>query len=610
MTTAAKLTALKVQARKVWALSLPYFQSDEKWKARGLLLAIVLLNLAAVFMLVQINDWNRLFYDALQEKNQPVFWQQLGRFTYLAFAYIVIAVYKFYLTQLLELRWRAWMTEHYIQRWLAHKAFYTLELLRFSKNDNLSPDNPDQRIQEDAQQFTAYTVSLSMGLLNSVVTLLSFVGILWSLSGGFSFTLGGSTYEIAGFMVWMAVVYAAVGSAITHWIGKPLVKLNFDQQRYEANFRHHLVRVREYSEAIALDKGEAVERGAINLRFSSVLKNYLALINAQKRLTWFTVGFGQAAVVFPFIVAAPRFFSGAIQLGQLMQISSAFGRVQDALSWFVDNYSSLAAWKATTDRLTSFEASLTSVEAQHSALLVQNTPLAQQNIAQTATENIASEDRLQASRLTLALPGGAQLVHDATLGAHTGDSIIVSGPSGSGKSTLFRALAGIWPFASGQLQLPAGFEQRAMFIAQRPYFPNAPLRVALAYPDDVSAYSDEQLCAALDAALLPQLKTRLDDEDAWGQKLSGGEQQRLAIARVFLKKPQWVFADEATSALDEAAEKTIYERLLAQVKQAQGALVSIAHRPAVAQFHATRWRFEPQPEGAVAKFAIAQEPVK
>jgi vitamin B12/bleomycin/antimicrobial peptide transport system ATP-binding/permease protein len=610
MTITAKLTELKVQARKVWALSLPYFQSDEKWKARGLLLAIVLLNLAAVFMLVQINDWNRLFYDALQEKNQPVFWQQLGRFTYLAFAYIVIAVYKFYLTQLLELRWRAWMTEHYIQRWLAHKAFYTLELLRFSSGDNLSPDNPDQRIQEDAQQFTAYTVSLSMGLLNSVVTLLSFVGILWSLSGGFSFTLGGSTYEIAGFMVWMAVVYAVVGSAITHWIGKPLVKLNFDQQRYEANFRHHLVRVREYSEAIALDKGESVERGAISLRFGSVLKNYLALINAQKRLTWFTVGFGQAAVVFPFIVAAPRFFSGAIQLGQLMQISSAFGRVQDALSWFVDNYSSLAAWKATTDRLTSFEASLTAVEAQHSALLVQNMPLAQQNVAQAATESVANADQLQANGLTLALPGGAQLVHGATLGAYTGDAIIVSGPSGSGKSTLFRALAGIWPFASGQLQLPEGFEQRAMFIAQRPYFPNAALRVALAYPDDVSAYSDEQLCAALDAALLPQLKTRLDDEDAWGQKLSGGEQQRLAIARVFLKKPQWVFADEATSALDEVAEKTIYERLLAQVKHAQGALVSIAHRPAVAQFHATRWRFEPQPEGALAKFAIAQEPVR
>jgi vitamin B12/bleomycin/antimicrobial peptide transport system ATP-binding/permease protein len=381
MSITAKLSDLKAQARKVWALSLPYFQSDEKWKARGLLLAIVLLNLGTVYMLVQLNDWNRIFYDALQEKNQPVFWQQLGRFTYLAFAYIIIAVYKFYLTQLLELRWRAWMTAHYTQRWLANKAFYTLELLRFSKQVDMSPDNPDQRIQEDAQQFTSLTVSLSMGLLNAVVTLLSFIGILWGLSGGFEFTLHDTTYEIAGFMVWMAVVYAVVGSAITHWIGKPLVALNFNQQRYEANFRHHLMRVREYSEAIALDKGEAVERGAINLRFGSVLKNYLALINAQKRLTWFTVGFGQAAVVFPFIVAAPRFFSGAIQLGQLMQIASAFGRVQDALSWFVDNYASLATWKATTDRLTSFEASLATVEAQHSALLRQYGPPDQQNIA-------------------------------------------------------------------------------------------------------------------------------------------------------------------------------------------------------------------------------------
>jgi vitamin B12/bleomycin/antimicrobial peptide transport system ATP-binding/permease protein len=605
MSITAKLSDLKAQAHKVWALSLPYFQSEEKWKARGLLLVIILLNLGAVYMLVQINDWNRIFYDALQEKNQPVFWQQLGRFTYLAFAYIIIAVYKFYLTQLLELRWRAWMTEHYVKRWLANKAFYTLELLRFSKQVDMSPDNPDQRIQEDAQQFTSLTVSLSMGLLNAVVTLLSFVGILWGLSGGFEFTLHDTTYEIAGFMVWMAVVYAVVGSAITHWIGKPLVALNFNQQRYEANFRHYLMRVREYSEAIALDKGEAVERGAINLRFGSVLKNYLALINAQKRLTWFTVGFGQAAVVFPFIVAAPRFFSGAIQLGQLMQIASAFGRVQDALSWFVDNYASLATWKATTDRLTSFEASLATVEAQHSAPLRQYGPPDQQNIAQVATEKIATTDQLQTQGLTLALPDGAQLVQGAMLHAHTGDTVIVSGPSGSGKSTLFRAIAGIWPYASGQLQLPAGFEQRAMFIAQRPYFPNATLRVALAYPEEATDYTDAELSAALDAALLPQLKTRLDDEDAWGQKLSGGEQQRLAIARVFLKKPQWVFADEATSALDEAAEKTIYERLLAHVKQAQGALVSIAHRPAVAQFHATRWSFEAQPAGATARFVIA-----
>ena len=382
MPVAAKLSALKAQTRKVWALSLPYFQSDEKWKARGLLLAIVLLNLGSVYMLVQINDWYRLFYDALQVKNQTVFWQQLLRFTYLAFAYVIIEVYKFYLTQLLQVQWRAWMTRHYTQRWLAHKAFYTLELMRFSKDAPLLADNPDQRIQEDVKLFTTDSVALSMGLLNQVVTLLSFTGILWGLSRGFEFTLGGATYVVEGFMVWMAVVYAVVGSVITHLIGRPLIALNFNQQRYEADFRHHMVRVREYSEAIALDKGEVVERTALDTRFSAVFKNYVKLIATEKRLTWFTVGFGQAAIIFPFMAAAPRFFSGAIQLGQVMQIVSAFGYVQEALSWLVDNYANIAAWKATTDRLTSFEASLAAIEAQN---IQPNRAKVQSNIARAAS---------------------------------------------------------------------------------------------------------------------------------------------------------------------------------------------------------------------------------
>ena len=285
-----------------------------------------------------------------------MFWAQLLRFTYLAFGYIIIAVYKFYLTQLLEMRWRAWMTSHYLQRWLAARPS-TGWSWRASPNSGATPDNPDQRIQEDLNLFTTYSISLSMGLLNALVTLASFVGILWGLSGGFSFSLAGRTYEIAGFMVWAAIAYCVVGSVITHYIGRPQIALNFQQQRFEADFRHHMVRVREYSEAIALDKGEQVERQHLDRRFLSVLANYLRLIKAQKNLIWFTTFFGQAAVVFPFLVAAPRFFSGAIQLGELMQISSAFGQVQDSLAWFVDNYSSLAAWRATTDRLTSFEES-------------------------------------------------------------------------------------------------------------------------------------------------------------------------------------------------------------------------------------------------------------
>ena len=589
------MTTLKnfsIFLKRVWALSAPYFASSEKWKARGLLAAIVLLNLASVYMLVLLNDWNRVFYDALQNKDQAVFWAQLGRFTYLAFALIVIAVYKFYLTQLLEVRWRAWMTADYLKRWLADHAFYSLELARFSGKPAATSDNPDQRIQEDINLFTSFTVSLSMGLLNAVVTLASFVGILWGLSGNFSFTLAGSSYNIPGFMVWMALLYCTLGSLITHFIGRPQIKLNFEQQRFEADFRHHMVRVREYSESIALDKGEQVERKHLDRRFTSVLTNYLKLIKKQKNLIWFTSFFGQAAIIFPFLVAAPRFFSGAIQLGQLMQIASAFGRVQDALSWFVDNYSSLATWRATTDRLTSFEDNLIAT--------------AQQIRAQLATKSIADNARpvdagmLTAHNLGIALPNGQQLLAQTSLSAAPGDLVLLKGPSGSGKSTLFRSFAGIWPFSKGQTHLPEG----AMFIPQRPYFPDGPLRDALAYPQPASTYSDDALKQALTDALLPKLCERLDDHDAWGQKLSGGEQQRLAIARVLLKKPQWIFADEATAALDEVAEKTLYEKLRAHIQTVKGGMVSIAHRPTVAAFHSRQWALEKLPEGSPALYQL------
>ncbi|TNF53637.1 MAG: ABC transporter ATP-binding protein/permease, partial [Burkholderiales bacterium] len=432
-----KFRSFRHFAGKVGRLSLPYFSSEEKWKARALLAAIVLLNLGAVYMLVLINEWNRVFYDALQNRDAPVFWRELGRFTYLAFGFIVIAVYRLYLTQLLEMRWRAWMTGQYMDRWLADKAFYQLELTRFAKDADAPPDNPDQRLAEDMNLFTSYSVSLSMGLLNAVVTLVSFVGILWTLSGSFAFSFNGSDYVIPGFMVWMAVVYCVAGSIITHYIGRPLIGLNFRQQRFEADYRHHLVRVREYSESIALDRGEPVERRHLGGRFDQLLGNYLQLIRAQKRLTWFTVGFGQAAVVFPFIVAAPRFFSGAIQLGELMQIASAFGRVQDSLSWFVDNYDRLASWRATTDRITSFEESFQAL---------------QQPRTDSATPG--DKDTLWLDEVALALPGGQPLMQADGLALKAGDSVLIRGPSGSGKSTLFRALAGIWPWARSRWRKP------------------------------------------------------------------------------------------------------------------------------------------------------------
>ncbi|PIT71920.1 ABC transporter ATP-binding protein/permease [Limnohabitans sp. B9-3] len=622
----------RLQLSRVWALSLPYFKSEEKWRARLLLAACVGLNLGMVYLMVLLNDWNRVFYDALQNRDAEVFWQQLGVFAGLATCFIIVAVYRFYLTQLLEMRWRAWMTRDYLQRWLSNNVFYRLEL----QSQNGGTDNPDQRIQEDVQQFTADTVGLSLGLLDATVTLLSFIGILWALSGGFSFEWQGSAYEIPGFMVWMALAYALSGSLIGHWIGKSMASLNFAQQRLEADFRHHLMRVREYSEAIALDRGHTVERQSLQTRFSQVLDNFMRLLRVQKRYTWFNSGYGQAAVVFPMLVAAPRYFSGAIQLGELMQISSAFGQVQESLSWFITNYSRLASWQATTLRLTSFQDQMQAISdpaAEKISELGRATAASTETaISSAPTVHAEGVTSLHTAPLTVWLPNGQVLLANTTLTVNAGDSVLIRGTSGCGKSTLLRVLAGIWPYASQTsveialsntsressaeasahaiataplITLPDG----SVFMPQRPYFPEGSLRQALAYPDSAEPYSDAQLQQALEEALLPHLVSQLDVEGHWTQQLSGGEQQRLALARVLLKRPRWVFADEVTSALDEASEKILYEKLRAMVQTQGGALVSIAHRPGVAAYHAQQWVFEstgqaaPTPEGA-AQFTL------
>jgi putative ATP-binding cassette transporter len=438
--------------------------------------------------------------------------------------------------------------------------------------------------------------------LDATVTLLSFVGILWSLSGGFSFEMRGETYNIPGFMVWMALSYALAGSMMGHFIGRSMASLNFVQQRLEADFRHHLMRVREYSEAIALDRGGRVERLSLQERFKQVLDNFMRLLRVQKRYTWFNSGYGQAAVVFPMLVASPRYFSGAIQLGELMQISSAFGQVQESLSWFISNYSRLASWQATTLRLTSFQDQMLAIKVTETA----------EPEAHTHT----AINTLHTTPLTISLPNGDVLLADTSLNASVGDTVLIRGPSGCGKSTLLRVLAGIWPYVSapthdrrgepityGPLVLPEG----SVFMPQRPYFPEGTLRQALAYPDSAANYTDEALKNALYDALLPDLVNALDTAGHWTQQLSGGEQQRLALARVLLKRPRWIFADEVTSALDEAAEKVLYEKLLTMVREEGGGLVSIAHRPSVASHHDTVWQFAPAPEGSRAKFVLVSE---
>ena len=608
----------RLQLGRVWALSLPYFQSEDKWRARSLLAACVGLNLGMVYMMVLFNDWNRVFYDALQNRDAEVFWQQLGVFGILATCYIVVAVYKFYLTQLLELGWRAWMTRDYLQRWFSHHVFYRLELQ--AQNGT---DNPDQRIQEDVQQFTADTVSLSLGLLDASVTLLSFIGILWMLSGGFSFELGEESYNIPGFMVWMALFYALSGSLLGHWIGRSMASLNFQQQRLEADFRHHLMRVREYSEAIALDRGAGVERASLQTRFAQVIDNFMRLLRVQKRYTWFSSGYGQAAVVFPMLVASPRYFSGAIQLGELMQISSAFGQVQESLSWFITNYSRLASWQATTLRLTSFQDQMQAIEATRTTQTIdaqENLPAIDANIPDLGTPGL---NQLTTPSLTISLPNGVVLLDRVSFQVKAGDRVLIRGPSGCGKSTLLRVFAGIWPYVQssgtshGSDTLPASahnskpsssmhiaLPEGAVFMPQRPYFPQGKLRDALTYPQTHAQHSDAALQQALIDVHLPHLIDKLDEEGHWTQQLSGGEQQRLSMARVFLKQARWVFADEATSALDEALEQAMYEKLLAMVNANNGALVSVAHRPSVAAFHNQQWVFEAAPTDGAAKYVV------
>ena len=550
-------------------------------------------------MLVLLNDWNRSFYDALQNKDQPVFWSELLRFGWIAAAYIFIAVYKFYLTQLLEMRWRRWLTAHYLQRWLQGSTFYQLELGSSMQAGQHLADNPDQRIQEDVNQFTGLTLSLSVGLLNASVTLLSFVGILWSLSGSFSFDLGGSSYTIPGFMVWMAVLYCAVGSWVTHWIGKRLTPLNFQQQRLEADFRHHMIRMREYSESIALDRGGPVERSHLDARFAKVLANYWQLLRTQKNLLWFTTSFAQVASVFPLVIAAPRLFSGAIQLGELMQIASAFGRVQDSLAWLVDNYDRVATWTATADRLTGFEANLVRLELAQAAHVFRPTEGDQLNVSQLelGLPNLSVDVDVDADADAQRTDASRALLQATSLVLRPGDRVLLSGPSGSGKSTLFRALGGLWPWMHGKVSVPADFVNQSMFIPQRPYLPQGSLRSALAYPEPAETYSDQVLRQALMDAQLPSLADALDEEATWNLRLSGGEQQRLAIARVLLKKPRWLFADEATSALDEQAETLVYEKLLAAVGTTHGAIVSIAHKPSVQRFHQKSWQVLRHSEG-------------
>jgi putative ATP-binding cassette transporter len=542
----------------------PYWFSEDRWAARGLLLAVVLLTLGMVYLTVLLNQWNNAFYSALQDKDFVAFRGQLFRVTWLIGIFIVLAVYQVYLNQMLEIRWRRWLTDRYLRAWLADGAYYRMQLVA------RETDNPDQRIAEDVHLLAAHTLGLFTGGLRAIVTLVTFVAILWGLSGTLTVPVGVFSITIPGYIVWVAVLYAIAGTWLTDWLGRPLVRLNFDRQRYEADFRFSLVRFRENTEGVALYRGETDEFRGFRERFEDVVGNWWGIMRRQKRMAYFTNGYGLGAWIVPSIVAAPRYFRGEIGLGGLMQTTQAFQQVQDALSFFIQSYKEIAAWSAVVERLAGFERALEHVRRQ-------------------STE---SGVRLAAGRPThltvegvdLYLPDGQPLMANINLSLPRGDTVLLGGASGSGKSTLVRAIAGIWPFGRGEIHVPQG--ARVLFLPQRPYLPLGALRDVVSYPMPAGGVDDKTLREALEAVGLAELGGRLDEAAHWALQLSPGEQQRIAFARALVQKPDWLFLDEATSALDEATEARLYRLMRERLPETM--MFSIGHRATLGPFHARR----------------------
>ena len=545
--------------KDVWYLTKSYWQSEEKKKAFWLLTCIIALTLGIVFMLVQLNTWNNSFYSALQNYDAEKISSELIHFSWLAAIYIILAVYSYYLQQTLILHWRRWLTTRFIDIWLQNKTYYNLQM--FGKDT----DNPDQRISEDVRQFVEMTLGFAIGILKSLCTFISFVFILYQLSGPLSFSFMGKTWTIHGYMLWASLLYSILGTYITHVVGRKLVKLNFIQQRYEADFRFSMIRLRESAESVAFYRGEAHEGRVFKNRFKLLLDNFWQLVNKQKQLVFLNSGYSQIAIIFPFVVAMNRYLAKEVSLGGLMQVASAFGRVQDSLSYFVDMYSSIAQWQAVVMRLTYFGRHMHEVSQQ---------------AEQFHVERFATSEAVSVEQMQVNLPDDTALLQDINFTLQPGRNVLIKGVSGSGKSTLLRALAGIWPFVTGKINLPK--TEELMFIPQKPYIPLGSLREALLYPGK-KPLSDEELLYLLDLCQIGYLRDKLDLVADWSHVLSVGEQQRLAFVRAHIQEPKWLFLDEATSALDEDTEAAMYALLAERLRQTT--LVSIGHRSTLNKYH-------------------------
>lgn len=539
----------------------PYFTSEHKKTAWTLLISIITLCFAYVYVLVLLNKWNNTFYNALQEYNTEVIFSALKEFSILAACYIFVAVYSFYLEQMLEIKWRTYLTEQFVAKWLDKRTYYLLQLT------HKDTDNPDQRISEDIRLFTNITLTLGMGLLRALGVFIAFVFILRKMSG--TITLPIVNITIDGYLVYISLIYAIIGTAFAHVIGRKLVGLNYIQQQYEANFRYAMVRLRENSENVAFYRGEKNEKTTFINYFTDVIGNFWAILKKRKQLTWYNSIYSQIAIIFPFLVLMPRYLRKELGLGGLMQVAAAFGKVQDSLSFFVNAYSSIAEWQAVIDRLHGFEQDMQEMrDLDHKQIVFEHT----------------LDNQLSIEHLTVLLPSNRTLIDDLNLQLNAGDNILVKGSSGLGKSTLMRTLAGLWLFGDGKIKC-APVEQM-LFLPQRTYLPLGSLRDVVLYPEHKEV-TDSMIKLALDAVALGYLMDELDKVADWSRILSLGEQQRIAIARAILLKPKWLFLDEATSALDTELEATAYNAML----QIPGVtLVSVAHKPTLSKFHSKELR--------------------
>src|SRR4051794_10781515 len=575
---------LKQAVLQIWRLAYPYFTTrdetevriwpfgtfrlQERWVALTLAIVVVAIEFGQVAINVRLSYFNRDWFNAIQEKNAAAFWTLvLTVFCFWAAIFVASAIYQYALQSYLRIRWRRWMTSRYIARWLEDENHYRMQLF------GAGTDNPDQRIQEDVDQFIARTQDIALRLLSSASTLVSFSVVLWEISA--DFTIPGTETRVPGLLVWGALVYSALATWLTHWIGKPLVNLNFEQQHYEADFRFSLARLREYGEQVALLGGERAERERLGSRFGNVIGNFLAIVSRTKRLTAFTASYQQANAVISYILIAPYYFAGKIPLGGMTQTAGAFARVESTMSFFITFYTTLADYKAVIDRLTSFDVAIGRAREVGAASAL--------TVREGATPELRIDD------LSLGLPDGRRILEAHGLVLRPGETTLFTGPSGSGKSTLFRAISGIWPFGEGRIATPKGASM--MLLPQRPYIPVGTLKSAVVYPEVEGAYDDAAIAEALKAARLPQLAGRMHEEGFWAQSLSLGEQQRLAIARALLAKPDWLFLDEATAALDEPTEAEVYRTLSERLSDTT--LVSIGHRSTLTAFHERRIDMRP-----------------